>query len=195
MHRGRVTKEDSTRTDTGAAGGRITTAKLPRQVPQRLVRRAAPPAETCRTTFAFSQIYFMVKRPSIIRSMTNGGIALSRTLIYDADCGFCTRSAQWLAREGSINIKPWQGFRDLDALGLTEEMVTTAAYWADEGKVTAGAEAAIASALVAKGGGWQAAGHLIMLPGVRRIASSVYKSIARNRHAMPGGTNACKLPR
>lgn len=82
-----------------------------------------------------------------------GDLALSRTLIYDADCGFCTRSAKWLARTGNVNIKPWQGIQDLEALGLTKEMVETAAYWADGGEVRAGAEAAIAEALIAKGGG------------------------------------------
>ncbi|WP_285240044.1 DUF393 domain-containing protein [Pseudarthrobacter sp. MEB009] len=126
--------------------------------------------------------------------MTMGDVALERTLIYDADCGFCTRSAKWLARGGQVNIKPWQGIRDLDALGLTEEMVETAAYWADSGSIRAGAEAAIAQALIAKGSGWPLLGKVILLPGVRFIASRVYKVIAKNRHAMPGGTDACRLP-
>lgn len=125
--------------------------------------------------------------------MTLGDVALQRTLIYDADCGFCTRSAKWLASSGNVNIKPWQGIRDLEALGLTEEMVETAAYWADGGTVSAGAEAAIAQALIARGKGWQVAGQIILLPGVRFAASRVYKLIAKNRHAMPGGTDACRL--
>lgn len=126
--------------------------------------------------------------------MTMGDVALQRTLIYDADCGFCTRSAKWLARGGSVKIKPWQGIRDLEALGLTESMVETAAYWADGGEVQAAAEEAIASALIAKGSGWQIAGRFILLPGVRQLAKPVYKLIAKNRHAMPGGTDTCRLP-
>lgn len=124
-----------------------------------------------------------------------GDGALQRTLIYDADCGFCTRSARWLAQSESVTIKPWQGIQDLAALGLTEEMVSEAAYWADGGEVIASAEAAIASALIARGGIWKAVGGFILLPGIRSIGSRVYKVIARNRHAMPGGTDACKLPR
>lgn len=126
--------------------------------------------------------------------MTLGDVALERTLIYDADCGFCTRSARWLAAGGQVRIKPWQSFKDLGAIGLTEEMVETAAYWADGGSVRAGAESAIAHALKAKGGIWIAAGSFILLPGIRLVASKVYKVIARNRHAMPGGTDACRLP-
>lgn len=124
--------------------------------------------------------------------MTMGDIALERTLIYDSDCGFCTRSARWLAKTGKVNIKPWQGIRDLEALGLTEEMVETAAYWADAGEVRASAETAIAHALVARGGVWMIAGRFIF--AVRPIAAPVYKLIAKNRHAMPGGTDACRLP-
>lgn len=113
-------------------------------------------------------------------------------LVYDADCGFCTRSAKWLARSQRVHIKPWQAL-DLEQHGLTEEMVTEAAYWYDNGSLQAG-EAAIAQALIARGGVWQIPGRVILLPGIRFVASRVYKVIARNRHAMPGGTNACKLP-
>ncbi|MFK4638118.1 thiol-disulfide oxidoreductase DCC family protein [Paenarthrobacter histidinolovorans] len=126
--------------------------------------------------------------------MNTGDIALERTLIYDADCGFCTQSAKWLARGGSVTIQPWQGIRDLETIGLNEEMVETAAYWADGGEVKAAAEQAIAQALIAKGSGWQIAGRLILLPGVQWAASRAYKVIAKNRHAMPGGTDACRLP-
>ncbi|WP_247042149.1 thiol-disulfide oxidoreductase DCC family protein [Arthrobacter rhizosphaerae] len=126
--------------------------------------------------------------------MTIGGMALERTLIYDADCGFCTRSANWLAKGGAVNIKPWQGIHDLESIGLTEDMVESAAYWADGGAVMARGESAIAQALISKRGGWQIAGRFILLPGVRHLASNVYKLIARNRHAMPGGTDACRLP-
>ena len=124
--------------------------------------------------------------------MTMGEVALERTLIYDADCGFCTRSAKWLAKTGKVNINPWQGIRDLGALGLTEEMVETAAYWADGGEVRSSAESAIARALIARGPGWGVAGRFIL--AVRPVASPVYKLIAKNRHAMPGGTDACRLP-
>ena len=121
---------------------------------------------------------------------------MTGTLIYDADCGFCTVSARWLARgaEQRLTIEPWQGVEDLGALGLTEDMVTTAAYWVVGGRQVAGGSDAIAAALVAKGLPWSFAGRVIAFPLVRPLARLVYGVIARNRQRMPGGTDACKLP-
>lgn len=97
----------------------------------------------------------------------------------------------WLSND-RVSIKPWQGISHLEALGLDEEKVTTAAYWYDDGKVTARAEAAIASALIARGHVWKLAGYSIL--ALRPFSALAYKYIALNRHAMPGGTNACKIP-
>lgn len=115
-------------------------------------------------------------------------------LIYDADCGFCTKSANWLARTGRVSIRSWQELPSLDDVGLTFEMVTTAAYWLDDGAPTASGQDAIARALKERGGIWRACGRLILFPPINAIARPVYRFIAKNRHAMPGGTAACKLP-
>ena len=120
--------------------------------------------------------------------------ATGRTLIYDADCGFCTRSARWLVDGQAWDAVPWQGLDDLAALGLTEDMVSTAAYWTDGGVVTGAGPTAIASALKTHGGWRRAVGAVIDLPPVRPLARAVYGVVARNRHAMPGGTDACRLP-
>lgn len=119
--------------------------------------------------------------------------ALERTLIYDADCGFCTRSAKWLARNGKVRIEAWQGIQNLEHLRLTEEMANSAAFWVDGGQVIARGEAAIAQALITRAGVWKPAGLFIL--AVRPLAAVVYSYIAKNRHVMPGGTNACRLPR
>ncbi|WP_104117867.1 thiol-disulfide oxidoreductase DCC family protein [Arthrobacter sp. B1805] len=116
-----------------------------------------------------------------------------RTFIYDADCGFCTRSAKWLASNGRVSIKPWQGIPDLEAVGLNEMMVTEAAFWLADGKVSARGEAAIARALISRGNVWAIAGRIILLPVIRQLAAFAYTHIAANRHRMPGGTNACKI--
>lgn len=116
-----------------------------------------------------------------------------RTLIYDADCGFCTRSARWLAAGQDWSPVPWQA-TDLDALGLTEAMVTTAAYWVDGGTVRAEGAAAIAAALRTRPGWPRLAGRVIDSGPVRPLARLVYGLVARNRHQMPGGSDACRLP-
>lgn len=116
------------------------------------------------------------------------------TLIYDADCGFCTITAQKLSSSGAVDIQPWQTVASLEALGLTEDDVSSAAYWVSENRVLAGGAGAISMALRAHGG-WAAtaAGRIINLPGMRSVASIVYQVVSRNRHRMPGGTQACRL--
>lgn len=115
-------------------------------------------------------------------------------LIYDADCGFCTRSARWLAQDGAaFEIVSWQGLPDLGALGLTVEDVTTAAYWqAGDGTLSRGADA-IARSLVARGGVFALTGRVLLVPPVRQLAHLVYGRVAVNRHRMPGGTGACRI--
>lgn len=117
---------------------------------------------------------------------------MAGTLIYDGDCGFCTSSARWLANRGRCEITPWQSL-DLAPLGLTEDDVTRAAYWLDgSGHVSARGAGAVAEALRACGPGWRLTGRLIQLPPVRPLADVGYAWVARNRHRLPGSTDACR---
>ena len=106
-------------------------------------------------------------------------------LVYDGDCGFCTRCAGWLAaRAVDLEVVPWQSL-DLAAVGLTETQVRTAAWWVD-GDLVEPAEGAIARSLVACGRGYAVVGRLLLLPGVRRVAAAGYRLVARNRGRLPG---------
>ena len=53
-------------------------------------------------------------------------------LIFDGDCSFCTNSAGWIERRlpDGVRVAPWQ-ILNLEQYGLTENDVTTAAYWVD----------------------------------------------------------------
>jgi predicted DCC family thiol-disulfide oxidoreductase YuxK len=120
-------------------------------------------------------------------------------LIYDGDCAFCTSSARWLAERlnrplgPSVRLVPWQ-FTDLAALGTTAQRAQREALWvAADGTIHGGA-AAFAEWLKFRGGGYAVVGHLMDLPGIRRLAAAVYRVIAKNRHRMPGGSPACALP-
>ena len=115
-------------------------------------------------------------------------------LIYDADCGFCTKSARWIALGDRVAVKPWQAL-DLAALGLTTEQVTSAAYWVEDGSAHSGGAAAISRALTARGGWTRPLGGLIALWPVKLLAARIYAIAARNRFAMPGGTVACRVPK
>ena len=115
------------------------------------------------------------------------------TLVYDADCGFCTSSAGWLARHGEAAVVPWQRI-GLEEVGLTREEVTTAAYWLGPGGAKRRGARAIAAALRTCGPAYRLLGRAIDLPPVRPLAAVGYGLVAKYRYKLPGGTNACRLP-
>ena len=115
-------------------------------------------------------------------------------LVFDGDCGFCTRSARWIQRKlpDGVGVEPWQAL-DLDELGLTVDDVTGAAWWLSPGQPRpARGHEAIGRALVAANGFWGAMGELIVRRPGSWLARPVYAVIARNRHRMPGGAPACQ---
>lgn len=115
-------------------------------------------------------------------------------LVFDGDCGFCTRSARWIQRRlpDGVRVEPWQ-LLNLDELGLTVDDVTGAAWWLSptQPRPARGHEA-IGWALAAAGGVWGAVGRLIVRRPGSWLARPVYAVIARNRHRMPGGVPACQ---
>ena len=117
-------------------------------------------------------------------------------LIFDGDCGFCTTSARWLQDRlpEAVAVTPYQAI-DLGGVGLTEAQTSSAAYWIDETGTTRRGAAAIAAALTACGGAWGIVGRALALPPLSWLAAGVYAVVARNRHLLPGATDACRLPR
>jgi predicted DCC family thiol-disulfide oxidoreductase YuxK len=118
------------------------------------------------------------------------------TLVFDGDCGFCTRTAMALARRFPVveDLVPWQR-ADLRWLGVTLGEARRSVQWVEpSGRVYPGA-AAVARVLVRTGGGWAVVGRLMAVPPGSWVAAVVYRLIARNRHRMPGGvTPACDDP-
>ena len=120
------------------------------------------------------------------------------TLIYDMDCGFCTRSARWIEGRWSGAARPQlvggQQLDDaaLDAVGLTRARLAEEAVWVDGGTVLGGADA-IAASMCAAAGWVHLLGVLISLPGMAQLGRLVYPYVAQHRHQMPGGTDACRI--
>ncbi len=115
-------------------------------------------------------------------------------LIYDGDCGFCTSSAAWIRNRlpDDASVAPWQE-TDIEALGLSEHDVTSAAWWIDpDGSLHRG-HASIGKSLVAAGGVWKPVGWLILHPPVAWLARPVYALVARYRYKLPGSTDACRI--
>ncbi|XVX19205.1 thiol-disulfide oxidoreductase DCC family protein [Actinomycetota bacterium] len=118
-------------------------------------------------------------------------------LVFDGDCGFCTRSAEvaerWVRRPEGYAVQPWQRL-DLEALGLTAEECDEALQFVGaDGRVSAGSDA-VAAALRAGRLPWRPLGLLLAAPPVRPVAGRVYRWVAAHRHSLPGGTPACRMP-
>lgn len=114
------------------------------------------------------------------------------TLLFDGDCGFCTRSATWLAARGTVEIQPWQRRTSLPG-DLTEDDVNARAYWLEDDVPVAGGAEAIARALRVRGGFYGPYGRLLQTRLLRGLAAASYTKVAHHRHQLPGGTDACKL--
>lgn len=115
-------------------------------------------------------------------------------LIYDGDCGFCTVTAHWFEDrlERAVPVRAWQTL-DLDDVGLTEDDVTTAAYWIDDDGSAHRGHLAIGRALETAGGPYRRLGWLMRRPPISGLARPAYWLVARYRHRLPGSTDACRI--
>ncbi|RJL34002.1 thiol-disulfide oxidoreductase DCC family protein [Bailinhaonella thermotolerans] len=116
-------------------------------------------------------------------------------LIYDGDCGICTRCVAFVERRmrTRAEITAWQ-FADLAALGTTAERAEHEVLWAEPGGRVHGGAQAVARLLIDAGLPWAPLGWVARIPPFRWIAHGLYRLVADNRHRLPGGTPACALP-
>ena len=117
------------------------------------------------------------------------------TLIYDGDCGICTRLAGFARRRlrPRAEVRAWQEL-DLAAYGVTAAQCAEALQLVTaEGRVYA-AEDATARLLLVSRPLWRPAGLVLLLPGVHALAGVAYRWVARNRFRLPGGSDACAVP-
>ncbi len=117
-------------------------------------------------------------------------------LVFDGDCGFCTRSAAVARRllPAGCAVVPWQG-ADLAAVGTTAARAQREVLWVPRtGEVVGGARA-VAAALRAAGSGWAVLGRLLQVPPVGLLADVVYRVVAANRMRLPGGRRRARSRR
>jgi len=117
-------------------------------------------------------------------------------LIYDGDCAFCTRSAEWIAARWTTaaTAGAWQqlGAGRLSALGLSVDDVQRAAFWIDTDRRTFRGHRAVARALECGTTTDRLIGHVLLIPPVSWLARPGYWLVARYRHRLPGATAACR---
>lgn len=120
--------------------------------------------------------------------MSNGG-----HLLYDPDCGFCTRSATWLEARGvRAHVAPLSPAAAELGVDL-ERAQREVPFVRPDGRVTYGARA-IADVMSTGRGLLRLGGGILSLAPVQALARPVYRWVAANRHDLPGGTAECKLP-
>ena len=123
-------------------------------------------------------------------------------LLYDGDCGVCTRLAGFVARRlrpgapdggWAYEISAYQD-ADLPALGLTPAECDAALQWVDASGRISSAQDAVARLLLASVAWARPIGVVLLAPGINALAGVVYRTVAANRGRLPGGTPACQLP-
>lgn len=115
-------------------------------------------------------------------------------MLYDADCGFCTRTARrvpWLGVD--VEIAAIQ-HTDLAAYGVDPGRAVEEMPYVDPGGRVSYGHLAWAGVLMT--GPWPArlAGRALRSRAVAPVAARVYRWVATNRHRLPGGTPSCALP-
>lgn len=115
-------------------------------------------------------------------------------VLYDADCGFCTRAAGWIPRLGTeVDVSSLQS-QDLDALGVDRhrselEMPVVL----PDGRIAWGHQA-WAQVLRSCPQPWRTLGAALGSPVMERPGAAVYRWVASHRHRLPGGTAQCAMP-
>ena len=120
---------------------------------------------------------------------------MRNTVIYDGDCGICTRLAGFARRRlrPDAEVRASQEL-ELGRYGVTEaECAEALQYVTADGRGYA-AQDAVARLLLASRPWWRPAGLVLLLPGVNALAGVVYRWVARNRYRLPGASDACAVP-
>jgi predicted DCC family thiol-disulfide oxidoreductase YuxK len=114
-------------------------------------------------------------------------------LLYDADCAFCTRSAQVATRlRLRAQVRSLQSV-ELDALAVPPERAAAELPFVDAaGRVSYG-HRAVAAALRTSRSPLTLLGRLLGLRLLDRPLGRLYRWVASNRYRLPGGSAACRV--
>ena len=116
--------------------------------------------------------------------------------LFDADCGFCTRSARAVGSRWFRTRVAMQALQraPLPELGLDLDECLATMHAVDvDGTVLTGHRA---WALILRHSRfpWPIVGRALLAPGLTWLAERGYRWIARHRRRLPGGSASCELP-
>lgn len=122
---------------------------------------------------------------------------MRRVVFFDGECGFCQRSARWLARfdrECRIDFATLQGelAAKLGFSSFAQPRGGSLVVWRDDGSATFISSEALFEICRALGGGWRFLE--IFRPVPRVLRDAVYRWVARNRYRFGGGEPSAILP-
>jgi len=118
-------------------------------------------------------------------NQTDQPVASPALLVFDGDCGICSRAVRWLRRhDGSKRIRalPSRTPGLLQQLGVSEEEAGAALWAIADGREHLRGAAAINAALAAlRPGPWPLVARLYALPAIRRLEDAAYAWVAAHR--------------
>lgn len=118
-------------------------------------------------------------------------------LLYDPDCGFCTRCASFAIKHLKLDADVQPGIPDeLVANNIARDRFADAIpYVLDNGQVAFGALAIGLALKTSRSAAVRWTGTAIINPLILPVAEKIYALISKNRYRMPGSTGTCNLPR
>lgn len=122
-------------------------------------------------------------------------VQLTELLIFDADCGVCTKLANW--GQKNLNYFPTAvGFQHLDyeKYGLTLKEVQSSIWLIEVSGPPKPANRAV-SAILKKQPKyfWRFIGGLLETYWIQPFAKQIYYLVAANRDKLPGATQNCEI--
>lgn len=121
---------------------------------------------------------------------------MALTLVYDADCGVCQASVDWVRSRDRRGVFQFVGndVAELPAGVSREETGHTIVVLDGARKFTRGEGVA---RVLRELRGWSALGAVLRAPGIRQLANFGYDRFANNRHRISAalGMRACAVPK
>lgn len=116
---------------------------------------------------------------------------MSPLLVFDGECGFCTRAVGWLRlvdRYRLIETAPYQRPGVPESVGASREQCAASVQWRGADGTRAEGAAAISAALaVALDATWPP----WLYRRTSRVQTWLYKWVSENRYRLPGVTPWC----